>query len=408
MKAADLLKIDIQSEIGRLDAVLLHRPGCEVENMTPRNVQRALYSDILNLAIAQKEYEQLYGVLSKVADVYEVREELVKVLDKPHSREELIRRICETEDVMPYFDTLMTMTSAELARVLIEGLPARTDTLTAYFRNEFYALYPLYNFYFTRDAAVTLGNHALICRMANKVRMRESFIMDVGEVLGSFIAIGTCSKDEVHTSVHAAAESLKAFDGQGVEGGDTVKGGVEHDIESEDNVIDGHVLAIGELNVLTHGDVIVNGAVFVLGDLEVGNAVIGVVGAVVGTNFAFDTLQNDSAFTVGAKKTLMGQAEDLRLIVIGVEEGRELTVEVLGLYDESVGLVDRLGICGGCRICGCGVSGSCRISGSCGSLAASCEESNYHDNSKKQSKQFLCVFHVWNSSLYILNYNGRM
>ena len=143
MKAADLLKIDIQSEIGRLDAVLLHRPGCEVENMTPRNVQRALYSDILNLAIAQKEYEQLYGVLSKVADVYEVSEELVKVLDKPHSREELIRRICETEDVMPYFDTLMTMTSAELARVLIEGLPARTDTLTAYFRNEFYALYPL-------------------------------------------------------------------------------------------------------------------------------------------------------------------------------------------------------------------------------------------------------------------------
>lgn len=178
MKAADLLKIDIQSEIGRLDAVLLHRPGCEVENMTPRNVQRALYSDILNLAIAQKEYEQLYGVLSKVADVYEVSEELVKVLDKPHSREELIRRICETEDVMPYYETLMTMTSAELARVLIEGLPARTDTLTAYFRNEFYALYPLYNFYFTRDAAVTLGNHALICRMANKVRMRESFIMD--------------------------------------------------------------------------------------------------------------------------------------------------------------------------------------------------------------------------------------
>ena len=41
------LKIDIQSEIGKLNAVLLHRPGAEVENMTPRNVQRALYSDIL-------------------------------------------------------------------------------------------------------------------------------------------------------------------------------------------------------------------------------------------------------------------------------------------------------------------------------------------------------------------------
>lgn len=172
------LRIDVQSEIGRLDAVLLHRPGAEVENMTPRNVQRALYSDILNLSIAQAEYEQLYGVLSKVAEVYEVRDLLIKVLDKPEPRRLLLERICMTEDVMSYFEGLMIMSSQELARVLIEGLPARVDTLTSFLRNEYYALYPLYNFYFTRDAAVTVGNQALICRMANKVRMRESLIMD--------------------------------------------------------------------------------------------------------------------------------------------------------------------------------------------------------------------------------------
>lgn len=172
------LRIDVQSEIGRLDAVLLHRPGAEVENMTPRNVQRALYSDILNLSIAQTEYEQLYGVLSKVAEVYEVRDLLIKVLDKPEPRRLLLERICMAEDVMSYFEGLMIMSSQELARVLIEGLPARVDTLTSFLRNEYYALYPLYNFYFTRDAAVTVGNQALICRMANKVRMRESLIMN--------------------------------------------------------------------------------------------------------------------------------------------------------------------------------------------------------------------------------------
>lgn len=172
------LKIEVQSEIGKLNAVLLHRPGAEVENMTPLNVQRALYSDILNLSIAQAEYEQLYGVLSKVSDVYEVRNLLIKVLDQEKPRESLIRRICETEDVMPYYSELMQMRSADLARVLIEGLPARINTLTAYLKNEYYALYPLYNFYFTRDAAVTIGNQALVCRMANKVRMRESFIMN--------------------------------------------------------------------------------------------------------------------------------------------------------------------------------------------------------------------------------------
>ena len=172
------LKIEVQSEIGRLNAVLLHRPGAEVENMTPRNVQRALYSDILNLSIAQNEYEQPTGVLSKLASVYEVRELLVRVLDQWKPRADLIHRICVAEDVVPYIDTLMAMESVELARVLIEGLPARVDTLTSYLRNEYYALYPLYNFYFTRDAAVTIGNQALICRMANKVRMRESLIMD--------------------------------------------------------------------------------------------------------------------------------------------------------------------------------------------------------------------------------------
>ena len=173
-----MLKIDIQSEIGSLDAVLLHRPGAEVENMTPRNVQRALYSDILNLSIAQKEYEQLSGVLSGLCKVYEVAELLVKVLDNVDSRERLIRRICVEEDAMPYMEMLLDMYSTDLARVLIEGLPARIDTLTSYLNNEYYALYPLYNFYFTRDAAVTIGNDALVCRMANKVRMREALIMD--------------------------------------------------------------------------------------------------------------------------------------------------------------------------------------------------------------------------------------
>ena len=75
------LNIDIQSEIGELQAVLLHTPGAEVENMTPKMAQRALYSDILNLSIAQEEYAQLSGVLQKLAKVYTVSDLLVKVLD---------------------------------------------------------------------------------------------------------------------------------------------------------------------------------------------------------------------------------------------------------------------------------------------------------------------------------------
>lgn len=145
--------------------------------MTPKMAQRALYSDILNLSIAQEEYKQLSGVLSKIANVYTVTDLLVKVLENPVEREELVKKICVTENVMEYYETLMEMSSVRLAKALIEGLPARINTLTSFLNEDYYALFPLYNFYFTRDAAVTIGNHALICKMANKVRMRESLIM---------------------------------------------------------------------------------------------------------------------------------------------------------------------------------------------------------------------------------------
>ena len=172
------LKIDIQSEIGELEAVLLHTPGAEVENMTPKMAQRALYSDILNLSIAQEEYEQLSGVLKKLAKVYTVSDMLVKVLDNESERQALIGTICVMEQVTEYFDMLMEMSSAKLAKVLIEGLPAKINTLTSFLNEDYYALFPLYNFYFTRDASVTIGNNALICKMANRVRTRESLIME--------------------------------------------------------------------------------------------------------------------------------------------------------------------------------------------------------------------------------------
>ena len=174
------LNIDIQSEIGQLDAVLLHTPGAEVENMTPKMAQRALYSDILNLSIAQEEYAQLSGVLEKLAKVYTVSDLLVKVLDNDAERQALIGKICVMEQVTDYFDMLMDMSSARLAKVLIEGLPAKINTLTSFLNEDYYALFPLYNFYFTRDAAVTIGNNALICKMANRVRTRESLIYQPG------------------------------------------------------------------------------------------------------------------------------------------------------------------------------------------------------------------------------------
>ncbi len=172
------ITLNVQSEVGKLEAVLIHYPGPEVENMTPRNAQRALYSDILNLSIARKEYEQLLGVLKKCSKVYEVSDLLTNLLENEDLKEKLINTICEMEQVTGYTNYLMDLSAPELSKILIEGLPIQINTFTDFLREEYYALKPLYNFYFTRDPSVIIGNKALICKMANGVRVRESLIMD--------------------------------------------------------------------------------------------------------------------------------------------------------------------------------------------------------------------------------------
>jgi arginine deiminase len=97
---AEILNLNIQSEIGELEGVILHTPGEEVENMTPGTAQRALYSDILNLSIARTEYEQLQGVLGKYTRTFQVAELLEAVLDNYSQREALIKKVCDTEGAL--------------------------------------------------------------------------------------------------------------------------------------------------------------------------------------------------------------------------------------------------------------------------------------------------------------------
>ncbi len=171
------VNLNITSETAKLNAVILHTPGNEVENMTPVNARKALYSDILSLNIASQEYRQLSGVLSKVATTYQVSDLLKSVLDNPIGRSRLVEDVCRAEGAEDLMEELAALPSDVLARYLIEGMPLKYSTLTDFLSGEKFGLSPLYNFYFTRDSAVVIGGNAMICQMANKVRDRESMIM---------------------------------------------------------------------------------------------------------------------------------------------------------------------------------------------------------------------------------------
>ena len=88
------LNIDVSSEVGRLQAVILHRPGPEVQSMTPATAARALYSDILNLAVAGREYDQLEGVLKRCTRTFQLKDLLTDILADRHVKESLVQRIC--------------------------------------------------------------------------------------------------------------------------------------------------------------------------------------------------------------------------------------------------------------------------------------------------------------------------
>jgi arginine deiminase len=176
----DKIKIDLTSEIGELESVIIHTPGSEVENMTPTNAERALYSDILNLSVARKEYEKFKKLLGLFAKTYELADLLVDTLNHDKfAKEDLLKNICKNESVDKSIrNYLLELPNEELAEQLIEGVPLQKDTLTKYFSNERYALLPLHNFFFIRDPSVAINDKVLISRMASKVRERESLTLE--------------------------------------------------------------------------------------------------------------------------------------------------------------------------------------------------------------------------------------
>lgn len=160
--------IEINSEIGELEGVILHTPGVEIEMMTPNSIQEALYSDLLNLKIASKEYSNFSGVLNKWTKTYQVKELLAEILLNKEVKSSLVSKILAAEKKEELFAELIEKNNTELATILIEG----------YKKGNGFALNPLYNLFFTRDASSSVYDKVLIHSMSTDVRDRESFVME--------------------------------------------------------------------------------------------------------------------------------------------------------------------------------------------------------------------------------------
>ena len=220
-------------------------------------------------------------------------------------------------------------------------------------------------------------------------------LIPVGEVG----VVAACGNEQVEQGVHAGSVLFHADDGLCVEGGRAGVGRVGQDVQREDDVVSGHGSAVGEDDVVAHGEVVVDSAVIVLGDDQVGDTVIEIVGAVVSSGFALDAVHDDVAFTVGAEQGQLGHASNV-LIVRGIGKERgELLREQRVANNQRVSL-DRL-FRGFFRRLFCGFFSGGRLFGLCGFfgsglfflLCAASHHGQNHHKGQQQSQQLGKVFH---------------
>ena len=121
------------SEIGKLNKVLLHRIGEEVEGLVPDNFERLLFDDIPFLKVARQEHDRFAEVLREngVEVIYYV-DETAKALSDDGVRAEFLDKFLDESNIISegareaIYDYLIKMPPKEMVSKLIAGVK-RTD-----------------------------------------------------------------------------------------------------------------------------------------------------------------------------------------------------------------------------------------------------------------------------------------
>jgi arginine deiminase len=176
------LPLSITSEIGRLREVIVHRPGREIEMVSPDNFGRMLFDDILNLSAAQENHDLLVQVLKKCGvKIHYFQDLLVDVFHiiGQEERQKFIELVGRLEGCSgKYCQKLASYSPKGLADALIGGEP-RAASLTRLLRQDIYAFPPLPNMMFVRDGATVVGSGVILSSMAHAVRSREVLLWDL-------------------------------------------------------------------------------------------------------------------------------------------------------------------------------------------------------------------------------------
>src|SRR5580698_4296186 len=183
----------VDSEVGVLRQVILHRPDLELKRLTPDNAADLLFDDVLWVAEAQAEHDAFAAALRERGIVVHYYGELfAQTLEIAEARSYVLDRIFDPRLHGPLAaDTLREavegLGAAELARILIGGITRREirelgpEPKSIAFRSldpDDFVLYPLPNVLYQRDTSswiyggdiLVLGDGAVLVGMSERTQ----------------------------------------------------------------------------------------------------------------------------------------------------------------------------------------------------------------------------------------------
>ncbi|KFZ26866.1 MAG: Arginine deiminase [Candidatus Izimaplasma bacterium HR2] len=192
-RKSDFMKINVFSEIGKLNSVLLHRPGKELENLTPDLLERLLFDDIPYLKVAQEEHDAFADVLRENGtEVLYIKDMVIEALNHhPEQINNFITQFVEESGILSksvksaIYEHLKSLNIDLLVDKMIVGIRSnevisKNKVSIMDMLEDEYPFYtdPMPNILFQRDPFASIGNGVAINNMYTEARQRETILSE--------------------------------------------------------------------------------------------------------------------------------------------------------------------------------------------------------------------------------------
>ncbi|PRY88087.1 arginine deiminase family protein [Mongoliibacter ruber] len=180
------MNLRLNSEFGTLKAVLMHRPGKEIDRLTPYNKELLLFEDVPYLEAMQKEHDVFTNLIKETtgATVYRLNELLIQTLTDRDILEKLMFQALQLNNLTHYKDQILDrLSTAECAIALTAGIKVHElkrkipNLSTNELMDYAFIIPPSPNLYFQRDPMAITPGGIIFSSMKMEGRQREANIL---------------------------------------------------------------------------------------------------------------------------------------------------------------------------------------------------------------------------------------